>query len=212
MRKYPVVSIIIPVYNCEKYIERCINSCIFQDFNEQFEIIVCDDKSTDSTVDIIEGLYGKVPELSLIKHSVNQGIGISRNSCIRAARGRYIFLLDGDDYIHPKTLSIMYDAVELVPTAKVVFCDYIYVDDLEQKSSQVCAKEVPIACGKLLSKFVYVQHGLYSDVKIGEEREYQSRITKAGVKSLHIPLPLYRYRQHELSITQKFKESRDYDN
>ena len=136
MRSQPVISIVIPVYNCELYIERCVNSCLNQEFSHNFEIVICNDASTDRTESVINGLFSNIDEIKLITNSTNKGIAVSRNNCIRQAKGRYIFLLDGDDYIHPKTLGILFEAIELVPSAQVAYSDYIYVDDKEQKSSQ----------------------------------------------------------------------------
>ena len=63
----------------------------------------------------------------------------------------------------------------------------------------------------LVQKSVFVSVGLYSDMKIGEERDFMSRIVSRNLSSLHIPLPLYRYRQHKLSITANYENMRSYD-
>ena len=209
--KRPAISVVIPAYNCESYIERCINSCLAQDILAAYEVIVCNDNSSDATGDILNELFGDDDCIRILSNDVNQGVGACRNHCIRHARGRYIFLLDGDDYIHPKTLRLLHDSIEMIPSASIVYCDYIYVDDNEQKSGPVSAAHTPIACGQLIKKLVFLQHGLYRELRLGEEIEFKARMEKQDVSMLHLPLPLYRYRQHSLSITAEFSNARHYD-
>ena len=198
-------------HNSEKYIERCINSCLSQNTTLSYEVVVTDDCSTDSTFDILNDVYNSESRLVLRKNNENLGVGFTRNVSIKHARGRYIFIMDSDDYIHPRTIDIMYYSLQLLPQIPIAYCDYIYVDDSEQKSSPICARSRPIACGLLISKFLFAQYGLYSNASIGEEREFISRIKENNVETLHLPLPLYRYRQHDLSITAEFDSKRSYD-
>jgi len=208
----PSVSIVIPAYNCENYIERCVSSCLSQDFGYPYEIVICDDASTDQTSAILTQLYDpKHHNLKLISHSTNSGVGSARNSCIKAATGRYLFLLDSDDYIHPQTLTLLYSSIELFHDVDIVYCDYVYVDDMDQRSSPINFDNKPIACAQLIKKSLFLKHGLYKDLRIGEEKEFMSRCLSTSLRRLHLPLPLYRYRQTNLSITAQFSSSRTYD-
>lgn len=211
MSQRPVVSIVVPSFNTERYVERCINSCLSQSTSLKYEVVLMDDKSTDSTYEIVRDLYGNEELLAIGQNKENIGVGMTRNKCIQQAKGRYIFLIDSDDYIHPKTIDIMYYSMQLLPNIPIVFCDYTYVDDREQKSSPISAVDRPIACGQLISKFLFAQYGLYSDKRVGEEREFRERLNANGVEMLHLPLPLYRYRQRVMSITSEFESSRTYD-
>ncbi len=211
MKPRPAVSIVIPAYNTEKYIERCINSCLFQKTSLEYEVVVTDDSSSDATQEILEDVYSREELLNIRHNQDNIGVGLTRNECIKRAKGRYVFLLDSDDYIHPFTIDLMYRSLQLLPHVPVSYCDYIYVDDHEQKSRPISAKERPIACGMMISKFLFTQYGLYSDMSIGEERDFHSRLVGNNVDMLHLPLPLYRYRQHDLSITSEFETKRSYD-
>ena len=118
--------------------------------------------------------------------------------------------MDADDYIHPSTLEFMVISLELSPNFDLVFSDYLYIDDNGQKSSSISSLERPIACGQLITKGVFVAHGLYEDLRIGEEKEFHQRILNKA-KRLHLPIPFYRYRQHKLSITAKYEGERPYD-
>ena len=97
------VSIIIPVYNGEKFIQRAIRSVVDQNFpRKQFEIIVVDDGSTDNTLDIIQPFKDTI---RIMRHEKNMGLATSRNTGIKAARGQYVVNLDADDYLHNDFLS-----------------------------------------------------------------------------------------------------------
>ena len=207
----PIISIVVPAFNAEAYIERCINSCLSQDITVPFEIIVCDDASSDKTSSIVKSLYGSIDFIHLISNPINSGVAVSRNNCIKNSVGRYIFLLDSDDYIHPSALSLMHTCLELVPSYDIVYSDYLYVDDLEQKSRPISGDLKPIACGQLIKKSIFIKNGLYKNLRIEEEREFLQRCIDNSVSRFYLALPLYRYRQRELSITSMFSSNRTYD-
>lgn len=205
------VSICIPAYNCEHYIETCINSCLDQNYSGTFEVVVCDDCSTDHTVSIVSELYKEFSNVRLISNSHNSGVGASRSKAISHAKGRLIFILDADDYIHPSTLTLLVAILELRPDLDGVFCNYVYVDDSDQKSEMINALDIPIAAAHLYRKSLLIKLGLYSAVDIGEDLLFARKVKENNGRLLHLPVPLYRYRQHELSITAKFASSRLYD-
>ena len=101
------VSVIIPVYNVEKYLEKCISSVLKQNMID-LEIIICNDASTDDSAKIIEKYIKIDNRIKLITHKENQGLSISRNDGIEIASGEYIFLLDSDDYIMENVLTILF--------------------------------------------------------------------------------------------------------
>ena len=96
MQKYDI-SIIIPAYNCEKYISRCINSIINQKF-KNIEIIIINDGSTDSTLIKCEDFKKKFQNVVLVNQK-NNGVSYSRNVGLKRATGRYIMFIDADDYL-----------------------------------------------------------------------------------------------------------------
>lgn len=104
------VSVIIPVYNCAKYIGTTLKSVINQDFND-FEIIVIDDGSTDNSLEIInETLKGSGVRYKVI-HQENGGVSVARNHGIDVSSGDYLVFVDGDDYILPNHLSELYTGI-----------------------------------------------------------------------------------------------------
>ena len=91
-----MASIIVPCYNCEKYVADALNSIIGHNF-VNYEIICIDDKSTDNSLNILEKYANRYSNIKLIKHDINKGLSISRNDALNIAVGKYVILLDSDD-------------------------------------------------------------------------------------------------------------------
>lgn len=105
----PKVSVIIPVYNAEAYLDECIQSVLNSTY-KNFEIILVDDKSTDSSADIIKNYMKHEPRIKYIYTPVNKGAGACRNIGIKSASGDLISFLDDDDFYMPDFLEIMVKA------------------------------------------------------------------------------------------------------
>lgn len=99
-----MISIIIPVYNVEKFIRQCLDSILLQTY-KNYEVILIDDKSKDESLKIIKEYENKYSNFYVVKNKVNSGPGVSRNKGIDKARGEYIMFIDSDDYIEPNTLE-----------------------------------------------------------------------------------------------------------
>lgn len=97
------VSIVIPVYNVEPYLGRCLDSVLAQEFQD-FEVILADDGSTDSSGIMCDEYAEKDSRIQVI-HKENGGLSSARNAGVRASRGDYIYFVDSDDCIHPKLLE-----------------------------------------------------------------------------------------------------------
>ena len=99
------LSIIIPMWNAERYIERCVNSCYRQGLAEEdFEILIANDGSTDGCVDIVKRLQSEHSNILLFSQE-NAGAGMARNLGLNHATGRYVMFVDSDDYLNPDTLK-----------------------------------------------------------------------------------------------------------
>ncbi len=110
MRKNPEISIIVPVYNCEIYIEECLESIKSQTF-ENFEALIVNDGSSDNSEKIIMDFIQKDDRFKLITKK-NGGQSSARNLGLRCAKGKYIAFLDSDDYIKPDFLEKLYAEAE----------------------------------------------------------------------------------------------------
>ena len=101
------ISVIIPIYNVEQYLEKCLDSVISQTY-QTLEIILVDDGSTDRSPQICDE-YAKLDKRIHVIHQKNKGLSGARNTGIRQAKGDYVTYLDSDDYIHPEAYQTMYD-------------------------------------------------------------------------------------------------------
>ncbi len=109
LKKEPTVTVVIPAYNVEAYIEKCVKSVLEQTY-KCLEIIIIDDGSTDSTATLIDELADK-NELIYVLHKKNSGVSAARNDGIELAKGDYIVFIDGDDWVAPDFISYMISLV-----------------------------------------------------------------------------------------------------
>ena len=107
----PKISIIIPVYNVEKYISQCLDSAINQSLKD-IEIIIVDDCGSDKSMDIAKEYAKNDSRIKIIKNSQNQGPFTSRNNAVLAANGEYLVFLDSDDFLDLRACEIAYNATK----------------------------------------------------------------------------------------------------
>jgi glycosyltransferase involved in cell wall biosynthesis len=107
-RENPKISIVIPAYNVEKYIGKCVTSLIEQTFTD-YEIIAVNDGSSDNTLEILRHFENRYPFFTVIDQK-NSGISQTRNAGLAAARGEYICFINSDDFVAPTYLSELYNA------------------------------------------------------------------------------------------------------
>ena len=105
------VSVVVPVYNAEKYIRFCVDSALNQTL-KNIEVIIVDDRSTDNSLNLCRELYGNNNRVKIFQQPVNHGPGAARNAGIREASGEYIAFLDSDDEIMPEHLQNMFTAAK----------------------------------------------------------------------------------------------------
>jgi len=106
----PKISVIVPVYNCEKFLHESVNSILTQTFLD-FEVILINDGSTDRTLEICNE-YAKSDNRVIVIHKENGGVSSARNTGIRQASGQYIAFVDGDDYCYPDSLKTYIENIE----------------------------------------------------------------------------------------------------
>ena len=124
------ISIIVPIYNAEKYINKCVDSLLNQT-KKEIELILINDGPTDKTHDILKKYKDK--RIKYFKNK-NQGIGKTRNFGIEKATGKYIMFVDSDDYLKDNALEELYDKAEETK-ADLVICDFykVYDDGHQEK-------------------------------------------------------------------------------
>jgi glycosyltransferase involved in cell wall biosynthesis len=106
-----LVSIIVPVYNVEQYLDKCVKS-IFDQSYSNFELILVNDCSPDNSQRLIDGYMSSDSRVRCIKHKENQGLAATRNTGLKAARGEYIYFLDSDDFICSTTIESLVASLE----------------------------------------------------------------------------------------------------
>lgn len=132
----PDISVIVPVYNVEKYLEECLESIITQSFRN-FEVICVNDGSTDNSMDILEKYAKKDPRISIYTHE-NVGLSETRNSGVRKAQGRYIYFMDSDDLLEKDALEVLYEK------AGKNDLDVIYFDGTSFSDTNSCLEQVNV--------------------------------------------------------------------
>ncbi|MBQ9487032.1 MAG: glycosyltransferase [Selenomonadaceae bacterium] len=130
MKKTPYFSVIVPMYNVQRYIKLCIDSILNQTFKD-FEIIIVDDASTDDSYKICNERYGDNEKVRIIRQEKNQGQGPARNNGIANALGKYIYFLDSDDLIMVDTLEKIHEVAEKTDADVIRAAGYFvtYQDD-----------------------------------------------------------------------------------
>ncbi len=132
------ISILIPVYNVEKYIERCLSSIASQTYTDGVECVLIDDCGTDNSIalaeDFIEKYSGKIA-FKIIKHPCNKGLAAARNTGISNSSGDYIIHIDSDDYCEPDMLESYHNVIERT-NPDIIVSDYWYTYEDHEKYAQ----------------------------------------------------------------------------
>lgn len=199
MTNIPTVSVIVPVFNQEKFIGRCLRSLLSQNYpRASFQIIVVDDGSTDRTPYALELFQD---EITLLRNGFNQGLPASLNRAIRATSAPFVVRVDADDYVNSNFLNLLNLFLSQNPYMDAIACDYLLVNDREEVISRKSCAEEPIACGIMFRTEQLIDIGLYDEsFLLHEERDLRIRfLKKYGIHRLE--LPLYRYRRHDTNMT-----------
>ena len=214
-------SIIVPIYNVELYLKKCLDSLINQNYNN-YEIILINDGSTDNSESIIKEYSNKYPELIKSYKKKNGGLSSARNYGIKKASKEYLLFVDSDDYIEKNTLSILNEELNINKKDIIVF-NYIAkysdkeikvntfnnnINDLEKKY----ILSIPSACNKLVKKEIFTKNkiefpnGLYY-----EDLATMPLLINCTNNISFIDEYLYIYNSREDSITNKKKYNKKMD-
>lgn len=200
------VSIIVTSYNYGSYVERCLRSCLSQNFpQDDYEVIVVDDASTDDTRAALEK-FGDHPNLKVIFNEKNVGVAEASNIGVRASRGQFFVRVDADDYVNRDFIFFLTRYLTDNHDAFCVSCDYFMVDDFGNKIERRYAETAPISCGIMYRTDLIMRLGLYnSEFRHREEEELRARLAQKYAIH-HLCIPLYRYRMHSSNKTKNKEE------
>lgn len=208
----PDITVVVCTFNHGAWIERCIRSLLNQKFikKDDFEIILIDDKSTDSTKKILKN-FSDLENLRIHSNKKNIGLPKSLNKAIKLSKGRYVTRVDSDDYVQRNFLFLSKLFLDMNREYQAVAVDYIKVDNFETVLSKENCVKNEIACGIMYRKECLINIGLYNEkFKMREGHEINQRFKKK-FKIGRLELPLYKYRMHEKNRTKNLKRVNYFD-
>ncbi|MGI2049104.1 glycosyltransferase family 2 protein [Shewanella oncorhynchi] len=228
--KTPKVSVIVPVYNTEKYVERAI-VCLMEQTLQDAEFIIIDDGSKDNSLNIIKQVIARYSEragqVTLISRE-NRGVAATRAQGMELASGDYVIHLDSDDWAELNWLEAMHSkAIE--ENADVVVCDYhtfyatkaTYIKQPVGIDGVDCVKKLFTGdisnsnWNKLVLRTIFIENGIYfhSGYNLGEDLFVTTRVFLNSKKIVAVNCALYHYNQcniSSLTFTVSFKSLDDY--
>lgn len=219
------ISIIIPTYNVENYIEKALNSIAQQTFKGKIEVIVVDDCSKDGTINKVlqfKDNHTEIP-LKLLKQEKNMRQGTARNRGMMEAQGKYILFLDGDDFLDAHALEKMFNIAEK-HNCDFVLCDWIYYYEdkgyvyvnhdnflfqdflIGEEVEQLLAAETYFTVNKLYRKEFLERNNIkYGEGYIYEDFEFYVQVAQHANKVGVVQNPFYKVRVNKHSTTKTNK-------
>lgn len=226
------VSVIIPAYNTEKYISKAINSALSQTLTN-IEVIVVDDCSTDNTVNVVRGFDD--PRLKLILNTENMGAGGARNKAIAAAKGKWIAVLDSDDWYAPQRLEVLVNLAEQKQVDFIADDSYLIEDGTQTPWSTIVRESgikissiQQFTCADfimtdiegrpglrlgftkpLFKRQFLVEHQIkYQNIRVTQDFWFDIQCFLHGAKFCLVPEPYYFYRARPGSLVSSNKIAR----
>ena len=225
--EYPAVSIIVPVYKAERYLQRCLTSILNQSFCD-WEAILVDDGSPDGSGVILDEYALKDHRLHVI-HKNNGGVSSARQVGIENARGKYLIHIDPDDWVEPNMLEELYNKI-VDDAADMVICDFLWdrpmgISISSQRPSAFDDKSIMIdlfterlhgsCCNKLVRRDVIVANHISfpPQLSIHEDLFFVTRLLLENIKVTYLNKAFYHYviGENENSISQSVGQSYEYD-
>lgn len=204
----PLISVIVPVYNCEKYIARCVESLLRQSYSN-VEVLLVDDGSRDQSGAICDGLAAMDPRVRVI-HQMNGGVSRARNTGLEQMNGSLCAFVDADDHLHENALEFLYRS-HVQTGCNLVVCDWKCCAP-EEKPDQVIAAHAQCRLISVRDEFDFtkpyahnaVWAGLFTkeligdvrfdtDLYIGEDALFFAKLLRRTSTLCHVPQALYYY-------------------
>jgi glycosyltransferase involved in cell wall biosynthesis len=209
------ISVIVPVYNVEKYLVRCLDSIFNQQFSGTYEVIAVDDSSTDNSLGILRSYQKKEKRLIVIAHDRNKTQSVARSSGMNASRGDYIMHVDSDDWLLPDALEILFLKCRETNADVLVFNFLIKEDRGKTINANHIKKELLTTNKIIVQKLFFgatinkiVKRELVKNMISGKTRVnttedllYATEILLRAEKICLVPEVYYVYFRHNNSIT-----------
>ena len=209
----PKVSILVPIYGVEKFIERCAISLFEQTF-DNLEYIFVNDQTKDKSIKILENIIERYPNrkesIKIINHEINKGLAGARNTAVSNASGDYILHVDSDDYLELNTIDLLYNKA-ISEGADIVTCDFLLEwnktskiavqnignDKISFLQLMLSASTMVGLVNKLIKRSIYIDNNIFAieDINLGEDFVTTPRLVYFSNKIAKVSLPLYHYIQ-----------------
>lgn len=180
-----LISIVIPLYNKEKFIKNTIISVLRQSY-KKFELIIVDDGSTDNSVNVVKSISDS--RIRIISKQ-NEGVSKTRNRGVKEAKGEYIFFLDADDYLVPEALKTLYNLMKSYPKKDIYVASYIEKNDVGLiHKKNICKisgnvynplkslwkREISsrVGCSLILKNHIFINGGFRTDISLYEDFDF----------------------------------------
>lgn len=211
MRQKYLISLAIPVYGVEKYIERCARS-LFEQTYDNIEYIFVNDCTKDNSMEILRRTMQdyplRIPQVRIIKHECNRGLACARNTAVSSATGDFIMHIDSDDYVAPDIVERCVEK-QFCTNADIVSCNYLkYYAGYSKKrknKAHVSAKEHCLAVirredlgcifGRLIRISLYRDYAIMAveDINVCEDYQVCTKLIYHANKTVVVNDPLYHY-------------------
>ena len=203
-----LISIILPVYNGEQYLAKSIESCL-QQTHKNIELIVVDDASQDSSLNIAQNYAQRDNRVKIIRNDENKKLPASLNIGHKVARGRFITWTSHDNFFAPKAISRLLQTI-LEENADICFSNFTIVDEQENTkgyyhyndSNSILMENIVRACF-LYKKSVFIEPNAYDEELFKIEDYAFWLMASRKFKFCHLAENLYSYRSHQQSLTAK---------
>lgn len=207
----PQVSIVLPVYNGERFLKQAIESCLSQSLND-WELIIVDDGSTDRTAEIIAYYVHADPRISSCRHEINQYLPAALNSGFSKARGDYLTWTSDDNLFLPQTLEVMKTYLDSHPPVDIVYAGFTIIDEQGVVAEErpplplegLLVNNVIGACFMYRKKVQQQLEGYRTDRFLAEDYDFWLRAShQFRIEPLYRQLYLYRRHEGSLSATRR---------
>jgi glycosyltransferase involved in cell wall biosynthesis len=206
------ITVVVPVYNYAHYLTECLASVVAQT-RQDWVAIVVDDASTVGDAAAVVAAFAD-PRMTLLRHTQNRGLAAARNTGIRHAESKYVLPLDSDDKLAPTYLAEVFDAFDADDTLNAVFTDFLEFGSrgnrlrLGKRDVKALLREQWIpGPGTSFTRSLWEAIGGYCEaeaLRVGnEDWDFWVGAASYGLSVIHVPQPLYLYRQHGESMMQR---------
>lgn len=215
----PDITVIVPAFNAEKYLMRCLDSIAGQSFGS-WELIIVNDGSADATINIAKEYTGKDSRIKVVNSS-GKGVSAARNAGIELADGKYLAFVDADDYLEPDYLKELFDRANDT-NADIVQCSFSFIDETGNKTPDANSvdriyedKDAILRAyfagthgdirdsvwAKLFKRETFADVRFNTGLSIYEDGYYVYQCCQKAGKVISFGVPLYNYVQHGGSTT-----------